>query len=371
MILLRIESVFLLAMNILMIAPPPDGPGPVSRHTPMLVNGLRQLGCEVDITDRPMLGQNVPFVSRLIHRLRDIPRIVQDMKRKDYDLVVLRTGHDYQTLWRDLPILFLAKIKQKKIVVQFHGSDLERLKHSRFFRWLTGLELKLCSGALLLSSEELKQFEEHYSYVVLQVVNNPLPPLPPLSGLSKASNEPTVLFVGRMIEEKGGLDVIEAFAQLAQKVKCKLVMAGDGPIRDKITTRVQELELEDWVSVPGYLRGDNLWDVYKRATIFVLPTWWQEGQPTVLLEAAHFGLPIITTPIRAAVDIFVEGENALFVSPHSPDILSENMYLLLTNAKLREGMSQANQELVKSFAPVPVAERYFASLKTILKGVAS
>ena len=355
-------------MRLLIIAPPPDGFGPVSKHTPVLAEGLEELGCDVDLVYRRTSGPEAPVWSRVTCRLSDVPRIGQVFFRREYDAVVLRTAHDFRSLVRDMPILLAARAAGQRVVIQFHGSNPRRLQESRLFRRLTSAVLDLCEGVLLLSTEELQAWKKHWPRRRFEVVHNPVPPLPAYSKPpdSEIEANPILVFVGRMIEEKGCLDLVDAFAQTVQEAECRLVMAGAGSALPEVRERIRRLGLEDRVTLTGWVTGDALWDVYRSGAIFVLPSSWREGQPTVLSEAAHFGLPIITTRIRAAPDLFEEGVNALFVPPRSPRLLADAILLLLRQPELRRRMGVANRELAKSLRAVPVARKYLAGLRACL-----
>ena len=360
------DIIGVITMRILMVIPPRDGKGPVSRIGPILAQALDEIGNDVKIFYRPMMGSHIPFYHRLNQRIKDSIKFKEALKEWPSDVVVIHTGHDYKTLFRDFPLLFFGRMKGVPLIIQFHGSDLDRLRDSLFFRWLTRIELHLSSGAMFLSKEEKVFFLQYVSNIPQKIVNNPLPPLPSQENQFPQLDTPTILFVGRMLEMKGIFDLVKAFAIVRQQINCQLVMVGDGKEYDTIKSLVHNLGLENEVQLPGYLQGDALWDKYKNSTIFVLPSW-REGQATVLSEAAYFGLPIITTGIRAALDIFKDQHNVLFVPPKSPEILAEKMYFLLTNPELQRQMREANQELVKSFEPEPVARRYLASLEEILE----
>ena len=88
----------------------------------------------------------------------------------------------------------------------------------------------------------------------------------------------------------------------------------------------------------------------------------------VLLEAISAGLPIVTTPIRGALDHLKEGVNTLFVPPHDPSVLAQTLSKLLNDPDLRARMREANLEKVKEFAPDVVARSYYLALEQIING---
>ena len=123
--------------------------------------------------------------------------------------------------------------------------------------------------------------------------------------------------------------------------------------------------LQAQVTFSGYLEGGHLAPAYQKATVFVLPTYWPEGFPTVIAEAMHFGLPIVTTPIRGQADQLQEGVHACFVPTCDPARLAQVLVQLLDDAPLRAEMGRANREKVKDFAPEKVGYEYLQALQEI------
>src|SRR5439155_13709804 len=144
-----------------------------------------------------------------------------------------------------------------------------------------------------------------------------------------------------------------------------MVIAGDGPDEPELRRRIRERRLEGYVILPGYLAGAELEAAYREATLFVFPTRWDEGFPTVLAEAMDAGLPIVTTPIRGAADHLVGGENALFVEPGDVSALADAVLTLLRDGDLAARMSTANRRRIAIFEPHVVAEEYLGVLRAV------
>jgi glycogen(starch) synthase len=97
----------------------------------------------------------------------------------------------------------------------------------------------------------------------------------------------------------------------------------------------------------------------------VLPRWF-DGFPTVIAEAMHAGLPIVTTPLRGMADHLENGINALLVPPRDPAALAEALGHLLGDSRLAHRMAEANRSAVKKFAPSAVANEYRHVLNDVL-----
>ena len=101
-----------------------------------------------------------------------------------------------------------------------------------------------------------------------------------------------ILAAGRLIEQKNFLMLIRAFAEVRSRLDVRLILLGDGPQREKICELISSLNIEDAVSMPGWV--DNPYSFMAGADLFVLSSSW-EGCPNVLLEALACGCPVVST----------------------------------------------------------------------------
>jgi glycosyltransferase involved in cell wall biosynthesis len=176
---------------------------------------------------------------------------------------------------------------------------------------------------------------------------------------------PVILFAGRLHQAKGVFDLLAAFGELAQRRPCRLVFAGDGPAGDALRSESERLGLRDRVTLLGYVTGAALGRLYASSTLLALPSYW-EGFPTVVTEAMHFGLPVVTTPIRGMADHLADGVNALFVAPGDRRALADAIERLLVDEDLRSRIGEANRSKVQVFAPEAVARRYIRAVESVV-----
>jgi glycosyltransferase involved in cell wall biosynthesis len=292
------------------------------------------------------------------------------LRANEFDVAVVKTSHDWRTLARDIPVVLVIRRRCRPVVLQFHGSRASWLiePDHRLFKLITRILLALVDGIMVLSTEEQRELQAYQRRTPVWTVKNPyvrvlsseaLEPIDPMPVATR------VLFVGRLIEEKGIFDVVEALPHVLEQLNCQLVVVGEGAQESRLRQRIRGLGLEDHVTLTGYLAGADLIDQYRSATIFVLPTSWKEGFPTVLAEAMDAGLPIITTRIRGAADHLVSGENALFVAQGDVTGLAAAMTTLLRNKGLRARMRSANRERVRIFEPEVVAAEFLRVLQSL------
>jgi glycosyltransferase involved in cell wall biosynthesis len=364
-------------IKILLLAPPPHLKGPLPKHTPTLVASLRDLGCEVVVANWGRRNDVESLGEKLWGRIDDIRRVRRVLVRVRPNILVVKTSHDWNTLVRDVLLLIATRHRRSCTVLQLHGSRPEALispgnvLFKRMSRWL----VQMSNAVLLLSTEEQVQWQRFYPAGRFYRVANPFahhgePPASPHASLSRVLGPhdpgvPLLLFVGRLMREKGILDLLYAMATIRDATPARLLAVGDGPLASELAALVRALDLQDRVVMSGYLHGEELEAAYAAATAFVLPTWWIEGFPTVIAEAMHAGLPIVTTPLRGMADHLEEQTNALFVVPRDPAALAGALLRLLSDRSLCTTMGAANREALKKFAPHNVGQEYLAVLQSI------
>jgi len=108
----------------------------------------------------------------------------------------------------------------------------------------------------------------------------------------KPEQPPVLLAVGRLQPQKDYPMLLQAFAQVRQTQPARLVILGEGKERPMLEAMIKELNLEDDVSLPGFVM--NPYAYMARASLFVLSSQW-EGLPTVLIEALCCGAPVVST----------------------------------------------------------------------------
>ena len=127
----------------------------------------------------------------------------------------------------------------------------------------------------------------------------------------------TVHFQGRLIDLKNPDLLVEA-ANLSEK-PWNLTIGGTGPLEDRLCDLIRTHELEERVTLLGYLDENELVERYRRSHVYALPSTY-EGMPLAVLEAAASATPIIASP-RAATD-FVDDEIGWVVDPN-PETLAK------------------------------------------------
>jgi glycosyltransferase involved in cell wall biosynthesis len=360
------------SMRILMLVQSPAIYGPLPKLTPLLIQALQDRGCDVQTAVWGRHTESEGGLEKITGRARDLVRVLRVARSQPFDLMIVQTSHDWSTLARDIPLAALAR-RRCRIVLQMHGSQSDRMvaPGSGLFKAATKCLLRCSDALLVLSSEEQREWMQFHPRGKFHVVDNPFVPMnesasDPRPAWQIPTGRPILFFAGRLIPEKGIYDLLEAARLVLQTADCHLVLAGDGPEKDGLRRRVEELGLTARVTLAGYLTGAQLASAYQFASLFVFPSYHYEGFPTVVAEAMSFGLPVITTQIRGVTDPLQKDVNALFVPPRNPASLAEAIIKLLGSHDLQARMNIANREKVKQFDPAIVGKKYHNVLKELL-----
>jgi len=152
--------------------------------------------------------------------------------------------------------------------------------------------------------------------------------------------EISVLFLGALNEGKGVLDVIEA-TKLVKAAGCNLSVQMVGAwssdeFRKEAELQVEDAILRDSIFFPGPKKGDDKWQAYADADIFIFPSHYEaENFPLVLIEAMAFGLPIVSTNWRGIPQLVGDSYAAVLLDINAPSQYAEVLRSLSENPRRR------------------------------------
>ena len=136
----------------------------------------------------------------------------------------------------------------------------------------------------------------------------------------KEGQPPVLVAVGRLQIQKDFPTLLHAFAQVRKHRPARLLILGEGKERESLEALIKELELENDVSLPGFVM--NPYAYMARASLFVLSSRW-EGLPTVLIEALCCGTPVVSTDCPSGPrEILKDGQYGQLVPVSDVDALA-------------------------------------------------
>jgi len=153
--------------------------------------------------------------------------------------------------------------------------------------------------------------------------------------------------VGRMVPVKAHSILIDAFAQVAQRLsQAELRIVGGGPLEAELRERARKAGLNGRLRIEGV--NHQIADFLQELDIFVFSSI-SEGLPLVILEAMAAGLPIVSTRVGGVPEVAVEGAVSYLCAPGRADDLAEAMYRAATSADLAKMGKAARETAVARF----------------------
>ena len=162
--------------------------------------------------------------------------------------------------------------------------------------------------------------------------------------------------IGRLTSEKGHRYLLEAFPAVLRKFPdSKLLLVGDGNLREKLLMRAKKLGITESVIFLGYKK--DIKPLLSIMDIFVFPSL-TEGFGMALLEAMAMGVPIIASKVGGIPEIIKEGETGVLVKPKSSSEIAEAIIKLLSEKEISHRMKARSKEEVRRFSVEEMVRKY-------------
>lgn len=189
----------------------------------------------------------------------------------------------------------------------------------------------------------------------IEIVYNPVD-IKRFSIESNQRHDDAIIFINiaRFVEPKNHLELIQAFKEVNERNRnTRLLLLGDGLLRNRIENKIKELNLESSVELKGNV--PNVEYYLAKSDVFVLPSAY-EGLPLTILEAMASGLPIIATSVGGVPDIV--NKNGILTKPGNSEQLVHAMIELAENKELRYKMGEISKIEVQKYDISKVTSKY-------------
>jgi glycosyltransferase involved in cell wall biosynthesis len=169
-----------------------------------------------------------------------------------------------------------------------------------------------------------------------------------LDSAARVGEPGRLLCVARLSEQKGLPVLIEACRLLKMRgVRFRMVIAGDGPLRDEIERQIRANDLGDVIDLLGWVDERRIIEETHAACGFVLPSF-AEGLPVVLMESMALGKPVVTTWVAGIPELVAAGDSGWLCPPSDVEALAAAMQDLLTApGERRYAMGARGREQVR------------------------
>ncbi|MFB2726378.1 glycosyltransferase family 4 protein [Shewanella mangrovisoli] len=194
--------------------------------------------------------------------------------------------------------------------------------------------LNLCTGS------ELENYSKKYAPDrTMQFVDVMVKPPKQLVEKPVTPGFLNLLFVGRIVEDKGVLDLLHVASRLADK--CHVTIVGDGPDLDKAKSLAAKLCLDGKVFFTGQLPHQQLSEIYNQSNLVVVPSNnHYEGFPRVIMEAWSHHKPVVVADVGGIRAFVKDGENGLIFEPGNVEQFHQSITKLVVDPTLYERLKQ-------------------------------
>lgn len=167
-----------------------------------------------------------------------------------------------------------------------------------------------------------------------------------LSKFSVPNDKQVVLYAGRLDNEKHISVLIDAVRLIRKKKDVHLVLSGSGNDAENLKTQVEDLGMQNYVSFLGRVSDEDLPQIYKMGTVFVMPSP-AELQSIVTMEAMATGLPVVVVDAGAVHELCEDGVNGYVCKTDNPTDMEAKILQVLEDEDRRKAMSKASLKLIK------------------------
>jgi glycosyltransferase involved in cell wall biosynthesis len=261
---------------------------------------------------------------------------------KKISIVHIHTA-SYSSFWEKCLYILTGRITGKKIVLHMHGAlfDVFYRDSSFFSKALIRFFLLRCHTIIVLSRSWLTFFKSILPTANLRVVENGinLKPFISIEGMSKTTS---FLHIGEISRRKGVEDVLDVFSQIKQEgFAFHLHLAGGGEL-NRISQMINELGLQEHVTVHGPTRGEKKTALFAVSDVFVLASY-AEGLPIAIIEALAAGLPVISTTVGGIPDVIQNEVHGFLCAPGEKNKLKEYFIKMINNPLLGRKIGEDNR----------------------------
>ncbi len=269
----------------------------------------------------------------------------------------------------------VSKIAKIPYTITVPGSDVYLASKLSLFKEMAKFSAKNASVVISDNSHYLKQLKKLGIYPKkTQVIRygvdmgkfKPLGKSKILINRYNLQNSSVILAVGRFVPKKGFIYLIKALPKILKKIpNAKLILVGDGDLKNELEEKVKNLDLESNIIFAGTIPYRNLIYYYNLCNVFVIPSIKDkygniDASPVSMMEAMATGAPVVATKFSADKNLIIPTITGHLVKEKNVEDLSKAIIDILTFPPSRE---KVREVAVKNFSLSNTSLEYLKNFK--------
>lgn len=283
------------------------------------------------------------ILKKVLYGFRSMILMIYYFCFKKIDIVHIHTASG-KSFFRKSIFVRISSLFKKYIIIHIHGGGFKdfyyknssKLGQKRITRVLNK------TNQIIVLSNSWKTIIEKITTTDIKVVSNSV------KGNEKNKYDilsKKITFIGRVEDEKGIFDFIEAAKEIVKSEEVYFTICGDGKLA-KVKELLRKYDIEDRFEILGWVDKFEIENQLSQSMIFVLPSY-KEAMPMAILEAMNYGVPVISTNVGSIPEFIKENKNGMLFEPGNIELLISLMKKMITNSEIRSEISNHNIKDIK------------------------
>ena len=244
--------------------------------------------------------------------------------------------------WRKSIFILFSYLVRKPVLMHMHSGGFPEFYHNECGptrRWLVRFVLDRADKIIVLSSQWQKLLEDITENRRLIIVPNFIVLPDSADGVfdrpsSGGTDSNYIFYLGRLTEEKGFFDLLEALALVKRRFSDVKLLCGGEIVDDGVVSCIKHHDLSKNVELLGWVDGRQKWSLIRRAMIFVFPSR-AEGMPMSVIEAMSQGVPVVATRVGGVPEVISTGVDGLLVEVGDVKSIADAIEYLISQESIR------------------------------------
>lgn len=262
-------------------------------------------------------------------------------------------------------VLLLRRLNKIPVIVSVRNDPKIEYK-SKLSKLIMKLLYPIADGFVFQTTEAKEYFCKRIQEKSI-IIPNPLKEEFVQRPIYSGEREKKIITVGRLEKQKNHRLLIEAYKDIANKIEeYKLMIYGEGSLRQELENQIKDLNLKDKVILAGEV--NDIPNKLEKSSLFVLTSNF-EGMPNALMEAMALGVPCISTdcPCGGPNFLIKNNENGLLVKTNDKNELEDKILNVLYDKELRDKIGNNARKIRKLLDPKVINKKWYKYIEKIAK----